>query len=64
MQLLVSSFGRFDELPADVRADLYDLIGWQPAQDKAITALVRDRWLVVGQRQRTLLDGRQRASPG
>jgi SWIM zinc finger len=68
LQLLLEAYQRLDALPAGVRADVRQLVGWTVASEEVLDgASVRDEWAVVGQvmvederlrSQRTWLRGR------
>ncbi|MBS0659031.1 MAG: SWIM zinc finger family protein [Verrucomicrobia bacterium] len=51
LQLLLHAFGRIDQLPPPLQADVRGALGWNPAEeDWAAGERVRDDWQVVGQR--------------
>jgi len=56
MYLLVQSFQRYEEFPATLQGDLREAIGWHLRLEDFEALPVRDQWLVIGQRQRALLD--------
>jgi len=50
LHLLLDAYARLDELPADVQADVRQLIGWTvPTEEVLAGGRVRDEWAVVGQ---------------
>ena len=51
LHLLSEAYRRADELPADLRADVRSLVGWNLKEEELDPAnAVEDRWLVIGQR--------------
>ncbi|HAJ64454.1 MAG TPA: hypothetical protein DCP31_38825 [Cyanobacteria bacterium UBA8543] len=66
MHLLIQGFQRLETLPPPTQADIRTLIGWTPKEEFSSASIVRDRWLILGQRveeqdnlrtQRTWLQG-------
>lgn len=66
MHLLVQGFQRLETLPPPTQADIRTSIGWEQKEEFASALIVRDRWLILGQRveeqdnlrtQRTWLQG-------
>ena len=51
LHLLSEAYRRSDQLPADLRADIRSLVGWNVKENELDPAnAVEDRWLVIGQR--------------
>lgn len=49
--LLIESFKRYDELPAEMQADLRSILGWYMKRDEIVfyeTLSIRDTWIVTG----------------
>ncbi len=66
MHLLTQGFQRLETLPPPTQADIRTSIGWEQKEEFASALIVRDRWLILGQRveeqdnlqtQRTWLQG-------
>lgn len=66
MHLLIQGFQRLETLPPPTQADIRTSIGWEQKEEFASALIVRDRWLILGQRveeqdnlhtQRTWLQG-------
>jgi hypothetical protein len=50
LRLVTAAWPRFEQLPADVQADLRTVVGWTyPADDVLAGPTIRSQWAVVGQ---------------
>ena len=50
LHLLVQGFQRLETLPSGTQADIRTVIGWTQKEEMASESIVRDRWLILGQR--------------
>ncbi len=50
LHLLVQGFQRLETLPSGTQADIRTVIGWTQKEEMASESIVRDRWLISGQR--------------
>lgn len=50
LHLLLEGFKRLDTLPPATQADIRTLIGWTHQDELLAAPVVRDRWLILGQR--------------
>ncbi|WP_437230280.1 SWIM zinc finger family protein [Planctomicrobium sp. SH661] len=53
LELLLEAYRRIDELPAGLKADVRQLIGWNVSQQELESSgeRVSDRWVVIGQQE-------------
>lgn len=50
LHLLIQGFQRLETLPSGTQADIRTVIGWTQKEEMASEWIIRDRWLILGQR--------------